>query len=83
MNMTVIWPMVGVWVATGIGAYFYSAYKEKHEEKKPIKLKESVPTPTVASIADEIAKLQELQQQGILSSEEFDSLKAKLIAGHI
>ena len=35
----------------------------------------------MSSLADEIAKLSDLKMQGIISDEEFDQLKAKIISG--
>lgn len=39
------------------------------------------PQPAAASLADELAKLGALVQQGILSQEEFQQAKARLLAG--
>lgn len=62
---------------TGIKDIFSVILDIADNQKKFSKDEESVPSPV--SVADELTKLANLKAQGILSEEEFEKQKAKLL----
>ena len=62
---------------TGIKDIFSVILDIADNQKKFSKDEESVPSP--GSVADELTKLANLKAQGILSEEEFEKQKAKLL----
>lgn len=59
---------------------FAGAVWSKVEELKKQSQAPSPPTPAPASVADELLKFSELLEKGLISQEEFDAQKAKLLA---
>lgn len=65
-------------VPTGHGARFVAAFDAARSEFLA-RQQPSVPTQPQASVADELKKLAELRDAGVLTAEEFDARKAQLL----
>ncbi|MFD2755691.1 superinfection immunity protein [Comamonas terrae] len=82
VNIFLGWTLIG-WVAAMV-----MAYKSTEPQKVELVYNEPAPTYTPApaqpaskpSIADELSKLADLKQQGLLTEEEFNQQKARLLA---
>lgn len=68
LNILLGWTIVG-WIAAFIWAFF-------DMDARPIS---DVQKPTMLNIADELKKLSELKNEGVLTSDEFDRKKQQLL----
>ena len=79
----IVFPFLGVFIYLIVRGGGMA--KRRMEERRPPTQQfqqyvQSVATPTSGSVADELQRLATLRDQGVITQEEFDSLKAKAMA---